>query len=51
MSKERAIIHYKTAMAVFRIWLAKGIITEEELTTIGALIAQKYGLSPHSIYR
>ncbi|MBT9173175.1 MAG: hypothetical protein DDT21_01565 [Syntrophomonadaceae bacterium] len=38
-------------MAVFRKWLAEGIITEEELTTIGILMAQKYGLPSHSIYR
>jgi len=51
VSKEQAIIHYRTAMAVFRKWLAGGVITEEELTRIDAAIACKYGLSPCSIYR
>jgi len=51
VSKQQAIIHYRTAMAVFRIWLADGVITEEELTRIDAAIACKYGLSPRSIYR
>ena len=51
VSKQQASIHYRTAMAVFRKWLAEGIITEEELTTIGILMAQKYGLPSHSIYR
>jgi uncharacterized membrane protein len=51
MSKEQAIIHYKTATAVFRKWLADGHITEEELTQIDTIIAGKYGLSSCSIYR
>ncbi|NLH45667.1 MAG: hypothetical protein GX451_06045 [Acholeplasmataceae bacterium] len=51
MSKERGIIYYRTALAVFRKWLAEGIITEEELTKIETIIAQKYGLSSCSIYR
>ncbi|GAB6174520.1 hypothetical protein JCM15765_39980 [Paradesulfitobacterium aromaticivorans] len=51
MSKEQAIIHYRTAMTVFIKWLAEGIITKEELSRIDVLIAQKYGLSSRSIYR
>ncbi|MDP3486516.1 MAG: hypothetical protein Q8S19_01105 [Bacillota bacterium] len=51
MSKEQAIIHYKTAVAVFRKWLAEGIISEEELAKVDAAIADKYGLHPCSIYR
>lgn len=51
MNKEWAIIHYRTAMAVFRKWLTDGVITEEELTRVDAAIAGKYGLSPRSIYR
>ncbi|MBS3885674.1 MAG: hypothetical protein KGZ56_01305 [Dethiobacter sp.] len=51
MSKQQAIIHYRTAIAVFRVWLAEGIITEEELTKIDIIIAQKYSLSSCSIYR
>jgi hypothetical protein len=51
MSKEQAIIHYRTALSVFKKWLANGIITEEELTKIDTIIAQKYGLPSCSIYR
>ena len=51
MNKERAIIHYTTALTVFRKWLAEGIITEEELAKIETIIAEKYGLSSCSIYR
>jgi len=51
MNKERGIIHYTTALTVFRKWLAEGIITEEELAKIETIIAEKYGLSSCSIYR
>jgi hypothetical protein len=51
MCKRQAVIHYRTAMAVFKKWLAEGMISREELTKIDALIAQKYGLSIRSIYR
>jgi hypothetical protein len=51
MSKEQAIIHYNTAMAVFRKWLTDGHITEEELIQIDTIVADKYGLSSFSIYR
>lgn len=51
MSKEQAIIHYRTAMTIFRKWLAEGIITEEDLMKIETSLAKKYGLLPGSIYR
>ena len=51
MNKERGIIYYTAALAVFRKWLAEGIITEEELAKIETIIAEKYGLSSCSIYR
>jgi len=51
MSKEQAIIHYKTAVTVFRKWLAEGIISEDELTKIDTALALKYGLQSCSIYR
>lgn len=51
MSKEQVIIHYRTAISVFRKWLVEGIITEEELAKIDSLLAQKYSLSSSSIYR
>ena len=51
MSKEEAIIHYKTAVTVFRKWLSEGLISEDELTKIDTAIAQKYDISSLSIYR
>ena len=45
------IIHYRMAMLIFRQWQSSGIITEEELTRIETLLAQKYDLSPNSLYR
>lgn len=51
MSKAMAIIHYHAAMAVFRTWLDRDVISRDELNKIEAIIAQKYGLSPHTIYR
>jgi len=51
MSKELAIIHYRTAVSIFKSWVTKGIISEDELLTIDTMIAQKYGLSFDSIYR
>jgi hypothetical protein len=38
-------------MAVFKRWIAMGIIREDELIKIEATIAEKYGLSKRSIYR
>lgn len=51
MSKELAVIRYRTAMTVFGKWLTDGIISEDELTKIDAIVAEKYGLLSHSIYR
>ncbi len=51
MSKELAVIRYRTAMSVFGKWLRDGIISEDELTKIDAIVAEKYGLPSHSIYR
>ncbi|MDD2459244.1 MAG: hypothetical protein PHQ83_12140 [Eubacteriales bacterium] len=51
MSKELAVIHYQTAISIFKTWVSRGIISEEELLTIDTIIAQKYGLSFDSIYR
>lgn len=51
MNKERAIIHYHTAIMVFRKWLQQGIINEDEFMKIDAIIAGKYGLPNSSIYR
>lgn len=51
MNKNLAIIQYRTAMLVFEKWHQQDAITEEELRQIDTIIAQKYGLSPGSIYR
>ena len=50
MSKEDAILHYKTAMAVFKNWLAAGVISGADLLEIDTMLAQKYGLSSRSIF-
>jgi hypothetical protein len=50
MSKEDAILHYRTAMAVFRNWLDNGVITNVEFLNISADLARKYGLSTRSIF-
>ena len=51
MSKSREIIHYRAAMFVFNKWFDQGIINQEELLKIDAIIAGKYGLPLGSIYR
>lgn len=51
MKDIKGIIHYQTAMTIFKNWLIKGIICDEELEKIEAIIAEKYGLSSCSIYR
>ena len=50
MSKENVILHYKTAMTVFKNWLTAGVISDADLLEIDTIIAQKYGLSPCSIF-
>jgi hypothetical protein len=50
MSKEEALLRYKTSMSIFRQWLASGAITEADLQAIDTIIAPKYGLSSCSIF-
>jgi hypothetical protein len=50
MSKDEAILRYKTSMAVFKEWLAEGVISESDLLAIDTMLAQKYGLSSRSIF-
>ena len=50
MSKEDTILHYKAAMTVFKSWLAAGVISANDLLEIDAVLAQKYGLAPCSIF-
>jgi hypothetical protein len=51
MSKQDAVLRYKTAMSVFKKWLDDGVITADDLMTIDTRLAEKYGLSSGSIYR
>ena len=50
MTKEEAVLRYRAAMAVFTKWLDGGLISADEMSVIGAKLAQKYGLSTRSIY-
>jgi len=50
MSKDEAILRYKTSMSVFRKWLSDGAITEADLMEIDTMLAAKYGLSSCSIF-
>ena len=50
MSKEDSILHYKASMAVFKNWLAGGVISDADLLEINTILAQKYGLSTRSIF-
>lgn len=50
MSKDEAILRYKTSMAVFKKWLSDGAITESDLMVIDTMLAEKYGLSSCSIF-
>jgi len=51
MSKNEAVVRYKTSMSVFKKWTADGVISAEELLAIEPIIAKKYGISSRSIYR
>ena len=50
MSKEDAILRYKASMAIFKNWLATGVISATDLLEIDTILAQKYGLSSRSIF-
>ena len=50
MSKGDAIFRYKTAMSIFKNWLATGVISVTDLLEINTILAQKYGLSTRSIF-
>ena len=50
MSKADAILRYKASMAVFKSWLAVGVISDADLLAIDTILAQKYGLSTCSIF-
>ena len=50
MSKGDSILRYKTAMSIFKNWLATGVISATDLLEINTILAQKYGLSTRSIF-
>lgn len=50
MSKDEAIISYKTSMVIFKKWYSEGLITEDDLLAIDTMLAGKYGLSSCSIF-
>jgi len=50
MSRDDAVLRYKTAMAVFKNWHTEGVITDAELLALSTKFAGKYGLSSCSIY-
>ena len=50
MNKEASILHYKASMAIFKNWLATGVISATDLLEINTILAQKYGLSTRSIF-
>ena len=50
MSKEDAILRYKTAMSIFKNWRSTGVISVTDLLEINTILAQKYGLSTRSIF-
>lgn len=49
--KYRALLGYKTIMAVVKTFLENGAITEAEFMAIDTVMSQKYGLPSYSIYR
>jgi len=50
MSKERAIMHYTAAVAIFRRWLELELITPDEFNIISTKTGEKYGLHSTSIF-
>ena len=50
MSKNDAVIRYKTSMAVFKNWRKTGVIDDADLSALCTTLADKYGLSSCSIY-
>ncbi|HRV72514.1 MAG TPA: hypothetical protein P5116_01375 [Eubacteriales bacterium] len=47
----KQVIAYKTAMAVIKEMVRKGVITEADLAVAEAEIARKYGIKSISIFR
>ena len=51
MSKNDAIICYKTSLSIFISWYKQGVISVEELNILDTKLCEKYGISSSSIYR
>ena len=51
MSKTEAVLLYTSSMAMFKKWKVDGLISEDELLKIDAILTKKYGLGEGSIYR
>ena len=51
MTNPTSIIHYRTAMSVFKKWLEKGIISESDYQKLDDILSAKYGLTNSGIYR
>ena len=47
----KRVVAYKTAMAVIKEMVRKGVITEADLAVAEAEIARKYGIKSISIFR
>ena len=50
MTKNEAVMRYKAAVAVFKKWLSKGLISKDEFAIIHTKTAEKYGISSTSIF-
>lgn len=53
MTKEKraAVMTYKATVAVFKTWLAQGLISAQDYVKTEQAMASKYGLSLYSIWR
>jgi hypothetical protein len=50
MTDQNVLFRYKTAIAVYKEWLKKGLITQEEYRVISTTLADNLGISSKSIY-
>ena len=50
MDKQSAVFYYHTSMAVFRSWINKGMINDDDLMRLSVMLAEKYGFPLDSIY-
>ncbi len=51
MSKNDAMMYYKTSLSIFISWYKQGVISVEELNILDTKLCEKYGISLSSIYR